>query len=135
MVAHRRPDRRERLLQQIRHGQHGGPGIEDVAGRLPRARPAARHGLALDDGDLASGTGEVQGARQPGEPGSDHDDPVGTAGHSAHWTNASDRGPLVPDQRVGRRTTLTKNSSIARTTAMKRSKSTGFVTYALACNW
>jgi hypothetical protein len=32
-------------------------------------------------------------------------------------------------------TTVTKNSSIWRTTSMKRSKSTGLVTYALACSW
>ena len=34
---------------------------------------------------------------------------------------------------VGSFTTVTKKSSISRTTSMKRSKSTGFVTYALAC--
>ena len=33
----------------------------------------------------------------------------------------------------GSLTTVTKNSSIWRTTSMKRLKSTGFVTYALAC--
>jgi hypothetical protein len=32
-------------------------------------------------------------------------------------------------------TTVTKNSSICRTTSMKRSKSTGLVTYAFACSW
>src|SRR5690606_36004783 len=37
-------------------------------------------------------------------------------------------------QRRGRRTTVTKKSSIWRTTSMNREKSTGLVTYAFACS-
>ena len=50
----------------------------------------------------------------------------------ATWEAPADPPSYV---RGGNFTTLTKNSSICRTTAMNRSKSTGLVTYALACSW
>ncbi|GAB1688295.1 hypothetical protein KRM28CT15_00980 [Krasilnikovia sp. M28-CT-15] len=43
--------------------------------------------------------------------------------------------PAKSAQRGGSFTMLTKNSSIWRITAMNCSKSTGLVTYALACSW
>ena len=44
------------------------------------------------------------------------------------WTVNDRDDSLLPRQRRGSRTTVTKKSSICRTTSMNRWKSTGFVT-------
>lgn len=59
-------------------------------------------------------------------------------GDMAASVSAAARGRLAAPRAVrayplGSLTTVTKNSSICRTTSMKRSKSTGLVTYAFAC--
>ena len=106
-----------------------------VARRGGPARPGlgGRAGLALPAGHARPGCGS----------------PSSRARHCPMWQRRGRGGgarrcacrlPVPPAQSalvggaVGSLTTLTKNSSIWRTTAMKRSKSTGLVTYALACS-
>ena len=69
-------DRPQRVGDQVRHGQHGRPGVEGeaVAGQHPG--PTARHLLALDHGDPMAATGQVARRRQAGQAGADHDDRV-----------------------------------------------------------
>ena len=69
-------DRGEGVVDDVGHGQHGRPGVESVAADVGAAHATARVLASLDDGDAASAAGEMKGGRQPGQPGSDHDDPI-----------------------------------------------------------
>ncbi len=76
-VGHRLVDRREQLVEQLRHGQHGRAGVELVPADREPAGATARRRFALDHGDLASGRGEPQRAGEAAEPGADDDDALG----------------------------------------------------------
>ncbi len=76
-------DGREGVVDDVRHRQHGRPGVQPVAADVDAADPAAGYRVALDDRDLASSTGEVQCGRQSRQPGADHHHVIGASVHSA----------------------------------------------------
>ena len=86
-VGHVLADAVEGVGDEVGHREHGGAGIDVVGARcgvqLEATRAAAGHLLAFEDGDLASGTGEAHGCREPAEACADHDDAVGGSGDSA----------------------------------------------------
>jgi hypothetical protein len=73
-VLHLGPGRVERVLEEVRHRQHGRAVVEPEALLGDHACPATGDGFTLDDRDVVPGTGEVRRGRQPAESGSDDDD-------------------------------------------------------------
>ena len=59
-------DGRERLVDQIRHGEYGRSGVEAIAVDVEAADPSSRMRSALHHDDLAAASGEVQRRRQAG---------------------------------------------------------------------
>jgi hypothetical protein len=84
IVTHRSPDGVERILDDVRHGQNRCPGVYLVAADIGLAHPPARISIALDDGDRASASGQLEGSRQPGQSGTYDDHMVGLPRDSAH---------------------------------------------------
>ena len=72
-VGHLDADGAETPLDELRHGEHGGAGVEPVAAALERAGPTARHAGRLKHDHLVTGAGQVAGGRQAAEPGAHHD--------------------------------------------------------------
>ena len=83
-VGQRFADRREGVVDDVRHGQHRRPGVEAVAGDIGPPDSAAGMVTAFDHGDVATAAGQLQRRGQPGQPGTDDDDPVGSSLHGAH---------------------------------------------------
>ena len=74
----RRPERR------VAGVQHLEAAVERVAVDVVGADPAAHRVAGLQDRHVDAPVGQLAGARQPGQPGPDHDD-VGGAGHGVSW--------------------------------------------------
>ncbi|KDF01671.1 hypothetical protein Y900_022740 [Mycolicibacterium aromaticivorans JS19b1 = JCM 16368] len=65
MVGHRCTDGGERVLDDVRHRQHGRPGVDAVAGDVGLPHPTAGEPVTLDDGDRSPATGQLHSSRQP----------------------------------------------------------------------
>ena len=127
----RRPAGGARLRQAAplpRHRQAARGRQGEVDHRVPRRqarardRPQGPQGPAQPQGAKRARVRSASSSRRPPAPSP-----------SARRT-ASAAPAALTAQRVGSLTTVTKNSSIWRTTSMNRSKSTGLVTYAFACS-
>ncbi len=78
------PDRREGAIEQIRHGQHGGAGVEPEPVAFEQPAPSTGPGRALQDSDFASGPRQVQRGSEPRQAGADDHDPVRATANPAH---------------------------------------------------
>ncbi len=83
-VAHVFADGGEGGLGEVRHGQHGGPGVEPVSAALQQPGPSAGPVRPLHDRHPPPGAEEMERGGQPGEPGPDDDHVVGGPGDGAH---------------------------------------------------
>jgi hypothetical protein len=78
-VGHLFADAGEGVLDQPRHRQDGGSGVEPVARLGDHPRTPARDVLALEDRDGATGAGQPEGGAQAGQSSADDDDVLGRA--------------------------------------------------------
>ena len=106
-VGHVHPRRPEGGLQQVRHAQHGGPGVESVAVQVEAAGPAPGAELPLHHDHLVAGAGQVAGGAEAAQPGPHHHYPLHVDRH-VMWVAASSAERLIgpgascrPPQRPG----------------------------------